>query len=209
MKSQPFSESQFPSWDPDGEWPRRSEEAILLCGFPTQSRTLAVCKTQGSVHTQRGLNAVERSPDRRLIKPMLLSAEWTVGTPSSPTTGEGDACYSPGLMTFTQRGLQCRAPPPPPPPLHLKPHSPSPFLCPQPSPTCQEEFEVEAGGPGSGRGNEHWTSSHGELGWSLTVWPEWLPSLDGFLPPRAEPGRASTRPQKAQGPPVLEGAGSA
>ena len=78
---------------------------------------------------------------------------------------------------------------PPTPALHLKPRSPSPFLCPQPSPTCQEEFEVEAGGPGSGRGNEHWTSSHGELGWSLTVWPEWLPSLDGFLPPRAEPGQ--------------------
>lgn len=99
-------------------------------------------------------------------------------------------------MTCTQCGLEHPRPTPPHPviltsnpSLHLKACSPSPFLCPRPSPTCREEFEVEAGGPGSGRGDEHWTASHGELGWSLTVWPEWLPSLDGFLPPQAEPGQ--------------------
>ena len=152
-----------------------------------------MCARHRAESTPGGFRCSQEGSSWRLIKPRMLSAKWTVGTPSSLVTGEGDACCSPDLMTSTQCRQECPPPlpqfSPPTPALHLKPCSPSPFLCPQPSPTCREEFEVEAGGPGPGRGSEHWTASCGELDWSLTVWPEWLPSLDGFLTPRAEPGQ--------------------
>lgn len=78
----------------------------------TVQGTSCVQDTGLSPH-QWGLDAVKRGRDRRLIKPRMLSAKWTVGTPSSLVTGEGDACCSPDLMTSTQCRQECPPPTPP------------------------------------------------------------------------------------------------
>lgn len=60
-----------------------------------------------------GFKCSREEPRQEADKTHAVKCRVDSGTPSSPTTGEGDACYSPGLMTFTQRGLQCPRPPPP------------------------------------------------------------------------------------------------
>lgn len=62
-------------------------------------------------------------------------------------------------------------------------------------PKCREEFEVVAGGPGLGEGNEQWFGRLGELGSD----PDWM-ALSGWLfcVGPTTTSRASMKPQKAQ-----------